>query len=126
VTNKPTTPSTVHQDCQECTNLKDGVVLDEAASQDSADLPVNIKVAVPGNGAAKHSFLYQGLARTTTGVVKIMREVGNTEAADLLEEMQLVNTEALRLLDSLRKLSKRKTGLYPKITVDVKEKSDSH
>ena len=37
---------------------------------------------------------YQGQYRTTTGIVKIMRESGKTESADLLEELRQTQESA--------------------------------
>lgn len=58
---------------------------------------------------------YQGQTRTTTGVVRIMRESGNTESADLLEALHQTQETARKLLDDLKDLHKRKTGTYPKL-----------
>ena len=59
---------------------------------------------------------YQGLYRTTTGIVRIMRASGNTESADLLEELRQTLEAAQQLLVQLNTLHKRKTGTpFPKI-----------
>ena len=55
---------------------------------------------------------YQGQYRTTTGIVKIMRESGKTESADLLEELRQTQESARQLLDKLQALHKHKTGAY--------------
>lgn len=67
------------------------------------------------DSAERITLEYHGQTRTTTGVVRSMRESGNTESADLLEALQQTQETARKLLDDLKDLHKRKTGTYPKL-----------
>lgn len=58
---------------------------------------------------------YRGQVRTTTGIVRIMRESGNGESADLLEELRQTQESARQLLDQLKDLHHRRTGTYPSL-----------
>ena len=59
---------------------------------------------------------YNGSKRSVTGVIKLMRSNGNEEGADLLDELRKASLEAKRLLKGLRKLHKKKTSQFPRIS----------
>ena len=59
---------------------------------------------------------YNGMQRTTTGVIRLMRDDGKEVVASLLEEMRETCQEMQRSLDGLKRLHKRRTGHYPVIT----------
>lgn len=58
---------------------------------------------------------YGGEQRTTTGVIRLMRDDGKEVIASLLEEMRETCQEMQRSLDGLKRLHKSRTGHYPVI-----------
>lgn len=57
---------------------------------------------------------YGGMQRTTTGVIRLMRDDGKEVVAELLEEMREACAQAQRSLDGLKRLHKRRTGQFPR------------
>ena len=89
-----------------------------------ADMVTPDPDAPPGEGQRNMS--QEGLQRTTTGVIALMREEGNVSSAELLETLKETASAADRLLNELRTLHKVRTGVYPTITITrTKNKSTS-
>jgi len=53
--------------------------------------------------------------RTITGVIRIMRSNGRDRAAEFMEELKDTKKEAERLIQSLQRLHKHRTGHYPQV-----------
>ena len=53
--------------------------------------------------------------KTVTGVIRIMHASGRRGEAEFWEELKETEEQAKRLLDSLQKLHRKKTGCYPTV-----------
>jgi len=86
----------------------DAVDSDGADDEAVEDQKLEVKEPADLSSDNKPTFQYHGLPRTTTGIVKIMRENGNAESADLMEELRQAQESAKQLLDRLKDLQRRK------------------
>ena len=94
------------------------VQIDQDDQDEQEDLDTDLEVD------KKSTISYYGQQRTTTGIVKIMRANGNTESADLLEELRQTQESARQLLDQLRDLHHHKTGTYPRPNTKPRTQSE--
>lgn len=87
----------------------------EVRKEDSTDSNAASSLTDIWNCEERPQLQYNGQCHTTTGVVRIMRENGNVESADLLEELRQTQESARLLLNQLQALHKRKTGAYHRV-----------
>jgi hypothetical protein len=92
--------------------------------QDDPDAEPTPSVVDSLDSEEKIALHYQGQLRTTTGIVKIMRENGDTESAELLEELRQTQESARQLLDQLKDLHQHRTGAYSRPTLKPQTRSD--